>query len=245
MANDSAGGRPTAANTARLSIGDKSWDFAVKKGSVGPDVIDISSLYGTTGRFTYDPGFTSTANCSSKITYIDGDEGVLLYRGYPIDQLAEKSNFVEVCYLLLNGELPTKGEFEKFRHTITHHTMVHEQMTRFYTGFRRDAHPMAVMCGVVGALSALGSHIVGLRKSEPTLEDVFVELVGRGFEDDDGHDTGGPTRSRRTDSDGLDAAPASDDGGPDFDEPGTDTGVRERGGGDGQRREGGQDSESA
>jgi citrate synthase len=126
----------------------------VRSGTIGPDVVDVARLYRETGCFTYDPGFTSTANCSSKITYIDGEEGVLLYRGYPIEQLAETSNFLEVCYLLLNGELPSKAEFTNFRHTITHHTMVHEQMTRFYTGFRRDAHPMAVMCGVVGALSA-------------------------------------------------------------------------------------------
>ena len=117
-------------------------------------MIDVGRLYRDTGCFTYDPGFTSTANCSSKITYIDGDKGVLLYRGYPIEQLAQNSNFVEVCHLLLNGELPTKTEFETFRNTITRHTMVHEQMTRFFTGFRRDAHPMAIMCGSVGALSA-------------------------------------------------------------------------------------------
>jgi citrate synthase len=138
-------GKMSDANrTATLLINNKQTQMPVRSGTIGPDVVDVGRLYRDTGCFTYDPGFTSTANCSSKITYIDGDEGVLLYRGYPIDQLAEKSNFVEVCYLLLNGELPTKPEFEKFRHTITHHTMVHEQMTRFYTGFRRDAHPMAV-----------------------------------------------------------------------------------------------------
>jgi citrate synthase len=137
-----------------LLINNKQTQMPVRSGTIGPDVVDVGRLYRDTGCFTYDPGFTSTANCSSKITYIDGDEGVLLYRGYPIDELAEQSNFIEVCYLLLNGELPTKAELDKFRHTITHHTMVHEQMTRFYTGFRRDAHPMAVMCGVVGALSA-------------------------------------------------------------------------------------------
>jgi citrate synthase len=145
---------PDADRTATLLINNRQTQMPVRSGSIGPDVVDVGRLYRDTGCFTYDPGFTSTANCSSKITYIDGDEGVLLYRGYPIDQLAEKSNFVEVCYLLLNGELPTKTEFDKFRYTITHHTMVHEQMTRFFTGFRRDAHPMAVMCGVVGALSA-------------------------------------------------------------------------------------------
>jgi len=116
--------------------------------------VDVGKLYRDTGCFTYDPGFTSTANCVSRITYIDGDDGVLLYRGYPIDQLAEQSNFLEVCYLLLHGELPTREQYDSFRATITRHTMLHEQMTRFYTGFRRDAHPMAVMVGVVGALSA-------------------------------------------------------------------------------------------
>jgi citrate synthase len=117
-------------------------------------VIDITTLYAETGRFTYDPSFTSTASCESKITFIDGGKGVLLYRGYPIDQLAEHSTFVETCYLLLYGELPTKEQYDNFRNLITYHTMVHEQMPRFYTGFRRDAHPMAIMVGVVGALSA-------------------------------------------------------------------------------------------
>ena len=128
--------------------------FPVRKGSLGPDVIDITTLYAETGRFTYDPSFTSTASCESKITFVDGGKGVLLYRGYPIDQLAEHSTFVETCYLLLYGELPTKEQYDKFRNLITYHTMVHEQLPRFYTGFRRDAHPMAVMVGVVGALSA-------------------------------------------------------------------------------------------
>jgi len=117
-------------------------------------VIDITTLYAETGHFTYDPSFTSTASCESKITFIDGEKGVLLYRGYPIDQLAERGTFMETCYLLLYGELPTKEQYETFCNLITRHTMVHEQMTRFYTGFRRDAHPMAVMVGVVGALSA-------------------------------------------------------------------------------------------
>ena len=153
-AQDGSGKRSDASPTATLLINNKQTQMPVRSGTIGPDVVDVGRLYRDTGCFTYDPGFTSTANCSSKITYIDGDEGVLLYRGYPIDELAEQSNFIEVCYLLLNGELPTKTELDKFRHTITHHTMVHEQMTRFYTGFRRDAHPMAVMCGVVGALSA-------------------------------------------------------------------------------------------
>jgi citrate synthase len=144
-----------ADKTATLALGsNRQAHLPVRSGTIGPDVIDVGRLYRDTGCFTYDPGFTSTANCSSKITYIDGDKGVLLYRGYPIEQLAQTSSFIEVCYLLLNGELPSKAEFETFRHTITHHTMVHEQMTRFFTGFRRDAHPMAIMCGSVGALSA-------------------------------------------------------------------------------------------
>jgi citrate synthase len=141
--------------SATLTLGNNQTShLPVRSGSIGPDVIDVGRLYRDTGCFTYDPGFTSTANCSSKITYIDGDEGILLYRGYPIEQLAEQSNFVEVCHLLLNGELPTKSELATFDSTITRHTMVHEQMTRFFTGFRRDAHPMAIMCGSVGALSA-------------------------------------------------------------------------------------------
>ncbi len=141
--------------SATISIGNnQQTHLPMRSGSIGPDVIDVSKLYRDTGCFTYDPGFTSTANCSSRITYIDGDVGVLLYRGYPIEQLAQQSNFLEVCYLLLNGELPNKSQYENFRNIVTRHTMVHEQMTRFFTGFRRDAHPMAVMCGSVGALSA-------------------------------------------------------------------------------------------
>jgi citrate synthase len=146
---------PEGGKTATLTLGsNRQTHLPVRSGTIGPDVIDVGRLYRDTGCFTYDPGFTSTANCSSKITYIDGDKGVLLYRGYPIEQLAERSSFIEVCHLLLNGELPNKTEFETFRTTITRHTMVHEQMTRFFTGFRRDAHPMAIMCGSVGALSA-------------------------------------------------------------------------------------------
>ncbi|ARS26606.1 citrate synthase [Sphingomonas sp. KC8] len=141
-------------SSAKLELGGKSSDYKVLSGSVGPDVLDIRKLYANTGAFTFDPGFTSTASCESKITFIDGDKGVLLHRGYPIDQLAEQSNFMEVSYLLLNGELPSKSELDKFSGTITRHTMVHEQLAQFYRGFRRDAHPMAVMCGVVGALSA-------------------------------------------------------------------------------------------
>jgi citrate synthase len=140
---------------ATLSLSDgRSFEFPVLAGSTGPDVVDIRALYGKSGMFTYDPGFLSTASCSSSITYIDGDAGVLLYRGYPIEQLAVHCDFLEVCYLLLNGELPTRAQKEEFVHTVTHHTMVHEQLARFYTGFRRDAHPMATMVGVIGALSA-------------------------------------------------------------------------------------------
>ncbi|MGI9426099.1 MAG: citrate synthase [Hyphomicrobiaceae bacterium] len=146
--------RDTSARAGQLTLNGKEAQMPVRSGTIGPDVVDITRLYRETGCFTYDPGFTSTANCVSKITYIDGDEGVLLYRGYPIDELSQKSNFLEICYLLLHGELPNKAEYEEFENTITNHTMVHEQMTRFFTGFRRDAHPMAIMVGTVGALSA-------------------------------------------------------------------------------------------
>ena len=141
-------------DSAHLDSGGKVSDYPVLSGSVGPDVIDIRKLYGNTGRFTFDPGFTSTASCVSKITYIDGDVGTLLYRGYPIDQLAEQSSFLEVAYLLLNGELPDKAQHDTFAHLITRHTMIHEQLATFYRGFRRDAHPMAIMCGIVGAMAA-------------------------------------------------------------------------------------------
>jgi citrate synthase len=140
--------------TAKLNFNGADKEFAVRSGSIGPDVIDIRKLYAQTGAFTFDPGFTSTASCESALTYIDGDEGVLLHRGYPIGQLAEESSFMEVSYLLLNGELPSKDELNQFSHTISRHTMLHEQLATFYRGFRRDAHPMAIMCGVVGALSA-------------------------------------------------------------------------------------------
>jgi citrate synthase len=132
----------------------KSTDMPLLDGTIGPQVIDIRKLYNDLGHFTFDPGFTATGSCESKITYIDGDKGELLYRGYPIEQLADKSDFMEVCYLLLYGELPTRDQKDNFVRTVTRHTMVHEQLSRFFSGFRRDAHPMAVMCGVVGALSA-------------------------------------------------------------------------------------------
>lgn len=139
---------------AQVAVGESSNDYPVLSGTVGPEVIDIRKLYGNTGRFTYDPGFTSTAACESKITYIDGDVGTLLYRGYPIDELAEKSNFLEVAHLLLKGNLPTATEYADFAGSITRHTMIHEQLAQFYRGFRRDAHPMAIMCGIVGAMAA-------------------------------------------------------------------------------------------
>ena len=141
-------------NSSSFTLGDQTVSMPVHQGSVGPDVVDIRKFYAQTGAFTYDPGFTSTASCQSALTYIDGDEGVLLHRGYPIGQLAEQSSFMEVCYLLLNGELPSADELDNFSYTITRHTMLHEQLANFYRGFRRDAHPMAIMCGVVGALSA-------------------------------------------------------------------------------------------
>jgi len=139
---------------ASMSLPGGNFDYPVLEGTVGPEVIDIRKLYAQTGMFTYDPGFTSTASCESAITYIDGEKGILLHRGYPIDQLAEQSTFMELSYLLLHGELPTKEELDQFSYTISHHTMVHEQLASFFRGFRRDAHPMAIMCGVVGALSS-------------------------------------------------------------------------------------------
>ena len=142
------------AKTVKLTTEGGDYSFPLLEGSVGPDVIDIRKLYGEIDKFTYDPGFTSTASCQSAITYIDGDKGILLHRGYPIDQLAEQSSFMEVASLLLHGDLPKKKELEEFSYTISRHTMLHEQLATFYRGFRRDAHPMAIMCGVVGALSA-------------------------------------------------------------------------------------------
>jgi citrate synthase len=141
-------------DTAKISVEGKTVELPVLRGTDGPAVVDIRKLYAESDVFTYDPGFTSTASCESKITFIDGDKGILLHRGYPIDQLAEKSTFLEVCYLLLNGDLPNAKEFEAFDNTITNHTMVHDQFDRFFNGFRRDAHPMAIMVGAVGALSA-------------------------------------------------------------------------------------------
>ena len=143
-----------AHHTAHLSIGDKSLDLPVYSGTIGPDVIDIRNLYSEAGVFTFDPGYTSTGSCESAITYLDGDKGEVLYRGYPIEQLADKSNFLEVSYLLLYGELPTAAQLEDFVSRVTNHTMLNEQMSYFFRGFRRDAHPMAVVCGTMGAMAA-------------------------------------------------------------------------------------------
>jgi len=143
-----------AGKKATLALNGQTYDLPILTGTTGPDVVDVRALYANADVFTFDPGFTSTASCESKITYIDGDKGILLHRGYSIEELAEKSSFLEVCYLLLNGELPTAGEFEAFEHNITYHTMLHSQFDRFFTGFRSDAHPMAIMTGAVGALSA-------------------------------------------------------------------------------------------
>ena len=140
--------------TLSFSDGSPSIDFPIYKGSIGPDVVDIRKLYGATGKFTYDPGFMSTAACNSSITYIDGDKGELLYRGYPIEQLAVNCDFLESCYLLLNGDLPNAQQKKMFTDTVTRHTMVHEQMQFFFRGFRRDAHPMSVLVGTVGALAS-------------------------------------------------------------------------------------------
>jgi citrate synthase len=142
------------AGKASLAYDGKNYDFPVFAGSQGPNVVDIRKLYDQVDVFTYDPGFTSTASTESNITFIDGDKGVLQYRGYTIADLAEHSNYLESCYLLLQGELPTKAQMDAFTHSITHHTMVHDQMASFFRGFRRDAHPMAIMCGVVGAMAA-------------------------------------------------------------------------------------------
>ena len=141
-------------------------ELPILSGTLGPDTIDIRTLYKQTGMFTYDPGFTSTASCSSTITFIDGDKGVLLYRGYPIEQLAERCDFLETCYLLLNSELPNGKEMRQFVHDITHHTLVHDQLTNFFNGFRRDAHPMAILVGVVGAMSAFYHNSLDVKDPE-------------------------------------------------------------------------------
>jgi len=164
--------------TISFSDGSPSIEMPIYKGTVGPDVIDISKLYGKTGKFTYDPGFMSTASCSSKITYIDGDKGELLYRGYPIDELAVNCDFLETCFLLLNGKLPNQKEKTDFDHLVMHHTMVHEQMQFFLRGFRRDAHPMAVLTGLVGGMAAF--YHDGLDYSEAKVREIAqIRLVAK------------------------------------------------------------------
>ena len=163
-----------AEKIATLKLPDgKSLEFPVLPGSVGPEVVDIRTLYGKSGMFTYDPGYLSTASCSSSITYIDGDAGILLYRGYPIEQLAQHCDFLEVCYLLQYGELPSRRQKEEFVDIVTHHTMVHVQLARLYQGFRRDAHPMAVMVGVVGALSAFYHDALNINDPQHRLISAF------------------------------------------------------------------------
>jgi citrate synthase len=152
--------------TLTFSDGTPSVEFPIYEGTVGPDVIDIRKLYGATGKFTFDPGFMSTASCDSRITYIDGDKGELLYRGYPIEQLAQQCDYLETCYLLLNGDMPTRAQQKDFEYRVIHHSMVHEQMTRFFQGFRRDAHPMAVLVGCVGALSAFYHDSLDINNAE-------------------------------------------------------------------------------
>lgn len=157
-------GSPTA--TARLAYGGKEIDLPVIAGSIGPKVVDVRKLYRETGCFTFDPGFTSTGSCRSSITYIDGEKGELLYRGYPIEELGERSNYMEVCFLLLYGHLPNQAEYDDFARRVTIHTMLHEQMQHFFRGFRRDAHPMAIMCGVVGALAAFYHDSLDIEQAE-------------------------------------------------------------------------------
>ena len=166
------------AGEASVSIAGMRYELPLRKGTLGPDVVDITTLYQDTGSFTYDPGFTSTASCESKITFIDFDKGVVLYRGYPIEQLAEHSTFLETCYLLLYGELPTAQQYEAFENSIVKHTMVNEQMIRFYSGFRRDAHPMAVMVGVVGALSAFYHDLIDI-KDPAQREMASIRLIAK------------------------------------------------------------------
>jgi citrate synthase len=167
------------AETAKLEINGKTQELPIIHGTIGPDVVDISKLYAATGNFTFDPGFTSTAACKSTITYIDGDEGVLLHRGYPIEQLATQGDFLETCYLLYYGELPNPAQRKKFEHDITHHTMIHEQMALMFRGFRRDAHPMAIMVAMVGALSAFyhdSTDITDVRQREIASHRMIAKL---------------------------------------------------------------------
>jgi len=164
--------------SATLTIGDDTYDLPIHSPTAGPDVVDIRKLYGQAGVFTYDPGFTSTASCDSTITFIDGNEGVLLHRGYPIGQLAEKSHYLEVCFLLLYGYLPSAKQLEEFECLVTNHTMLHEQMQYFYRGFRRDAHPMAIMTGVVGAMSAFYHDSTDIR-DEHQREVASIRLIAK------------------------------------------------------------------
>ena len=163
---------------ASILIAGRKYGLPMRKGALGPDVIDVGTLYPDTGCFTYDPGFTSTASCESKITFIDFEKGTVLYRGYPIEQLAEHSTFLETCYLLLYGELPTAQQYEAFEHRVVKYAMVHEQMTRFYSGFRRDAHPMAIMVGMVGALSAFYHDSLDIR--DPAQREMAsIRMIGK------------------------------------------------------------------
>ena len=163
---------------ASILIAGRKYGLPMRKGALGPDVIDVGTLYPDTGFFTYDPGFTSTASCESKITFIDFEKGTVLYRGYPIEQLAEHSTFLETCYLLLYGELPTAQQYEAFEHRVVKYAMVHEQMTRFYSGFRRDAHPMAIMVGMVGALSAFYHDSLDIR--DPAQREMAsIRMIGK------------------------------------------------------------------
>src|SRR6185369_7452526 len=157
---------PSKTSTLTFSDGSPELKFPIMAGTIGPEVVDIKTLYGKSGRFTYDPGFLSTASCNSSITYIDGDKGELLYRGYPIEQLAVECDFLEVCYLLLNNALPNQSQKEEFADMVMHHTMVHEQMQFFLRGFRRDAHPMAVLTGLVSALSAFYPDSINLHDAK-------------------------------------------------------------------------------
>ena len=174
----SKGATEKGAAEASVLIAGTRYDLPMRKGTLGPDVIDAGTLYQDTGCFTYDPGFTSTASCESKITFIDFDKGIVLYRGYPIEQLAEHSTFLETCYLLLYGELPTAQQYEAFEHRVVSYAMVHEQMTRFYSGFRRDAHPMAIMVGMVGALSAFYHNSLDIR--DPAQREMAsIRMIGK------------------------------------------------------------------
>ena len=157
----------TQAGSATLTLHGKQYEFPVISGTSGPNVIDITKLYGLSGAFTYDPGFASTASCKSDITFTDGNRGILLYRGYPIEQLAEHGTYLETCHILLYGDLPNKQRYLDFKNRVIFHTMLHEQMHRFFSGYRRDAHPMAVMIGTVGALVRLLSRLHRHHRSGP------------------------------------------------------------------------------